>query len=68
MEELFIPTFLINSHHLSFFNTFCFRYLYSLYSLSHEASYKEIENHIECPHLSIKPVKKDYNNENSRTY
>ena len=30
MEELFIPTFLINRYHLNSYPTFCFRYNYTL--------------------------------------
>jgi hypothetical protein len=59
MEELFISTFLINRYDLVLFKTFCFRYIYSL---SENSSYEEIENNLDCHHVSIKPVKRDYHN------
>jgi hypothetical protein len=59
MEELFMSTFLINKYELSPFNLFCFRYIYTL---SVNASYKEIENNLKCHHVSIKPVIRKYNN------
>lgn len=58
MEELFISTYLINKYNLSQFNTFCFRYVYTL---THKATYKEIEDNLRPHYLSIKPVKRIYN-------
>ena len=57
MEELFISTFLKNRYNLVSFKTFCFRYIYSL---SKNPSYEEIENNLECHHISIKPVNRNY--------
>jgi hypothetical protein len=60
MEELFIPTFLINRYHLNSYPTFCFRYNYN-YTLGPNPSYTRIVKKLERHHVSIKPVNRDYN-------
>ena len=65
MEEIFISSFLINRYTLSNNpKTFCFRYIYTKGNIS---SYKEIENDLQEYHVSIKPVRRDYN-DSIRTY
>lgn len=67
MEEIFIPTYLMNKYIMSndvlsndvFSNTFCFRYTYTL---GCGASYETIEKNLNCDQVSIKPVIRDYNN------
>jgi hypothetical protein len=54
MEEIFIPTFLINRYNLVSFQQFCCIY--------YSSSYEEIENKLECHHVSIKPVTRNYEN------
>lgn len=61
MEEIFISTYLTNKYELSHSNTFCFIYSYTM-SYNYDTSYEEIEKNLECHHVSIKPVKRDYNN------
>lgn len=58
MEEIFIPTFLTNRYNLVSFQPFCLRYIYS--DLPVNSSYEKIENKLECHHVSIKPVKRNY--------
>jgi hypothetical protein len=62
MEEIFIPTYLMNKYILSndmLSNTFCFRFKYSL---GEYASYETIEKNLNSFHVSIKPVIRQYNN------
>jgi hypothetical protein len=60
MEEIFISTFLHNRYHLTRLKTFCFRYKYSLLD---NPSYNKIEANLQDYHVSIKPVKRNYDNE-----
>ena len=56
MEEIFIPTYLHNRYNFVSFNAFCFR------KWGREiTSYEEIENKMESYHVSIKRVKRIYN-------
>jgi hypothetical protein len=57
MEEIFMPTYILNKYNIDNFNVFCFRYLYKLGN----AKYDEIINSLSEHHLSIKPVKRNYN-------
>ena len=57
MEEIFLPTFLINRYHLNQFVTFSFIYKYRLPSNS---SYKAIKNKMESHNVSIKGVTRNY--------
>ncbi|ARF10016.1 hypothetical protein Indivirus_8_6 [Indivirus ILV1] len=66
MEELFISTYILNKYIIStnYINTFCFRYIYTIKNVS---SYEQIENELKNHHVSIKPVRRDYNDP-IRTY
>ena len=57
MEEIFLPTFLINRYHLNQFVPFSFIYKYRLPSNS---SYKAIKNKMESHNVSIKGVTRNY--------
>lgn len=59
MEEIFMLTYILNKYNLkNNFNTFCFRYIYTL---GENAEYNIIKDNLKEYHLSIKPIKREYN-------
>jgi hypothetical protein len=60
MEEIFIPTYLLNKYIIHNINPFCFRYIFDI--PSNDYSFDNIMNKLLPYHVSIKPVERNYNN------
>lgn len=58
MEEIFMSTYILNKYNINNLNAFCFRYIYTL---GENAEYNKIKDNLNEYHLSIKPVKREYN-------
>jgi hypothetical protein len=57
MEEIFMSTYIYNKYNIKNYHTFCLRYIHTLF----DSNYDNIINNLSKITLSIKPVKRDYN-------